>query len=285
MRKPTDIRFELRSFSSEQIDEMLDGSSNWRQLNVAHRDRLLAAMRRKEWNCANGETVAIDDGGQVVNGQHRLSAAAIYQRETSETVWFWVAYGTTADAVATMDQGKNRRLVDILRSEKVPYATHCASIAMSVPAEKKGGIFGVLRSLHVSTMAEGLDAWKRNRGAIQEWAGTTGRIDGAGMSRAVLVGQTLYHAATHNPRQARLFAESLISGVGLKDNDPVYHLRARLQSDRASVDKAPRERIMALVVKAWNAWIAGDSMMRLHFRATGPKAEAYPELRTEAAGC
>lgn len=280
MRKPTEINFELRSFSSDAIDQLLETSPNWRNMNLAHRDALLAAMLRDEWNCANGETIGMDDAGRLVNGQHRLSAAAVYQRSTGETVWFWVATGITSDAVATMDQGKNRRLADILRTEKVPYAAACACIALSIAAVKKGGMQAIIRpgQRGKPTMAEGLDRWKRHRGLVEEWAALSGRMSAAGLARSVLVCQTLCQAAMRLPSQARMFAENLITGTGLTETDPAWQLRKVLHADRLSTMRTESDRMQAKVIKAWNAWLAGDSMRTLIYRASGPKAEVFPEL-------
>lgn len=90
MDKPSHLTFKLQTFDADEIDGILEASGNFRDLQPRHRNNLLAAMEDEHWEAGNGEVITFTEDGILINGQHRLSAAAAYQRaHRGEKVWFW----------------------------------------------------------------------------------------------------------------------------------------------------------------------------------------------------
>src|SRR5690348_1217015 len=114
--KPSHIKFNLQSFSDEEIEKLLE-QSNFRHLSPATRDKYLLEMQMDRWDSGNGECLAFSEGGDLLNGQHRLSAALTYQRETGKRIWFWCARNVQPKSAFRMDTGKMRSLVEYLRNE------------------------------------------------------------------------------------------------------------------------------------------------------------------------
>ena len=75
------------------------------------------------------------------------------------------------------------------------------------------------------------------------------------------------------------FFEGLVDGVGLTKVSPVYHLRDRLVAGRSKWAGHNHciERY-AVIIKAWNAVVAGRPMSDLKFVRKGPAAEKFPEI-------
>ncbi len=59
----------------------------------------------------------------------------------------------------------------------------------------------------------------------------------------------------------------------LADDSPIYWLRKRLEANRIAKAKLPRREIIALIVKAWNAYAGGFQVKILRWSA----AENFPE--------
>jgi hypothetical protein len=77
------------------------------------------------------------------------------------------------------------------------------------------------------------------------------------------------------------FFTKLSTGENLAASSPVYVLRERLISDHYALDDRslqPRVK-MAFVVKAWNAYQDGTSLMRLSWRPGGANPEPFPAIR------
>ena len=114
-----------------EIEEILKDSSNVRDMSAATRDRYLQSMMDGTWNCANGDTIVFDKQGNLIDGQHRLSAAYIYQKTQGDSVWFWCADNCETEAALTKDQGLLRSLSALLKRDGVSRASRCSSIVIS----------------------------------------------------------------------------------------------------------------------------------------------------------
>src|SRR5258708_33684314 len=82
-----------------------------------------------------------------------------------------------------------------------------------------------------------------------------------------------------DPQQAEQFAEHLTIGAGLHRGHPVLMLRNRLlgsQCDQYST-LSGREALVAIAIKAWNAWREGKTLQTLAWRAEGPRGAPFPD--------
>jgi hypothetical protein len=75
------------------------------------------------------------------------------------------------------------------------------------------------------------------------------------------------------------FLEPIRTGLGLSETDPRFHLRQFLLNEMRSRAQTPPWLQAALVIKAWNAYRAGDEMRSLRFRSGGSNPEDFPEAR------
>ena len=77
---------------------------------------------------------------------------------------------------------------------------------------------------------------------------------------------------------ASLFFDGLREGTDLRSDDPVRLLRERLLRDRLAKGNLPRQEILAITIKAWNATRRGQPMISLRWRTTGDKPEPFPTI-------
>ena len=75
-------------------------------------------------------------------------------------------------------------------------------------------------------------------------------------------------------KKADDFFSRLQSGLELKDDDPVYILRARLiAGQKEASTKLTRSAMYYYTVTSWNAYVSGTYMKRLVFNADTPQPE------------
>ncbi|AEK10040.1 hypothetical protein FDH96_gp127 [Mycobacterium phage Rey] len=101
----------------------LEGNRNNRPLNTKHVQMLASAIQSGRFQF-NGDTIRISKDGTLLDGQHRLNAII----ESDATVPMLVVFGLDEDVVSTIDQGRPRSVVDILRMRGVHMTQHNVAI-------------------------------------------------------------------------------------------------------------------------------------------------------------
>lgn len=82
--------------------------------------------------------------------------------------------------------------------------------------------------------------------------------------------------STHD---AAVFWDRLSTGITPAENDPVIMLRKRLSENaRAGANKMPRPVEAALIIKAWNFYMSGETPKLLKYTAGGANPEPFPEI-------
>jgi len=281
MDKPSEIKFRLRTFTCSEIEEILKDSSNVRDMSAATRDRYLQSMLDGTWNCANGDTIVFDKQGNLIDGQHRLSAAYIYQKTQGDSVWFWCADNCKTEAALTKDQGLLRSLSALLKRDGVSRASRCSSIVISqLRLQENRRRIGSLKTIKTkAVLSEQYRCWLDNKEDISICAKIAERAKDAKLSRSTLIGMIVYEIRRLCGDDALTFADRLTKGVELIENDPILRLRQRLLKDHAEKhNRMSAEMAISLIVMAWNYWIKGETIRVLSWRGTGPRAMPAPEI-------
>ena len=157
-------------------------------------------------------------------------------------------------------------------------------------ARYANGIETPLSARHaIATFSPTQDEAKKPTGPLQYVKEHPEIIDG------VRLGDRIYHSGIQggiglwsiittlflrlDPQQAEQFAEHVTSGAGLHRGHPLLMLRNPLlgsQRDQYST-LSGREALVAIAIKAWNAWRQGKTLQTLSWRAEGRRAEPFPE--------
>lgn len=216
---------------------------NNRKIKDNHVQTLVDDMETGNWDPNNGETIKIDQDGQLVDGQHRLTA--IMQSKKSFTLP--VMYGVSRQGFDTIDTGSQRTLADLLHMRGVASSTTIASGVLLL----EGFYYG---SFHKKSYSHKrlLNRWEDHQG-INDFAG-------CGMaykaifrpSEAVFLNYILQGA---KPMKANDFFHALKYG-GLPENHPIHILREKLMKYRMKRDTGymyvTKEHVIGSVFKCWN---------------------------------
>lgn len=262
-------RVSIEDITPLQAQTWLDHSVNYRQLRPKVAERIASDIRAGHWR-VTGQAIVLDERGNLVDGQHRLTACVLAGQPIRTVV-----YRGTTDALA-IDTGLKRSFIDVLNSRGVEYAAVVAAATRWQWAMERG-LVGIAARSAVPTISE----------LNVTFAAHPGLFDSsrrAAMQSLMPWGPMaflLYHFRQADPAMAESFMQALSTGENLATGDPMLLLRKRLleQHGRARLQIVER---MALAVKVWNAWIGGTALRQLKWRAVGPCAEEFPEILAPA---
>jgi hypothetical protein len=217
----------------------------------------------------NGETIKISKKDELLDGQHRLSAII----KSGKTVRMPVVRNLPEEVFHTIDTGMRRSASQIL------------------------GIAGYENTAALASAARWLFLMKANRPGLQKNAVTPQEIldtikdnpmlhqythkfvSNVKTLRAILPSPAIaiftVAAQKYGSSIVDLFMDQLASGEGLKKRNPVYELRERLFFNKKSTAKLKVEVTVAILIKAFNAFVHNKEIGVLHFK---PGKDTYPQI-------
>ena len=264
------MRSRVQTISPSRAAEMLDANTTNRPLSRAVVRSFADAMRRGDWVVTH-QGIAFDVNGVLVDGQHRLAAIIEADMPVEVTVFTEVDEGT----FDVLDTGKRRNAADVLAIEGEKSSTMLAAMVRTIwlyenrpDLNWSGGAAVVTNHQIVQT----LDRHPKLRGFVavgEQIAVATGMIKNAAGAASYLVSRSSKRAELDE------WYEGIIDGAGLGKKDArlvfrrVMFAMARKQSGQAMRRRDTREHV-ALYLKAFNAWRAGERTTRFDSRPARP---------------
>lgn len=266
---------QVEQITPARAAEMLVRNVGNRPLRHSLVRRYAGDMSSGRW-MFNGEPIIISSSGRVLDGQHRLQAVV----KSQVSIMALVVYGVDDSAFSTIDTGKMRQGSDIVGILGAKQNRIVAAAIHLIVAYEKGSI--------------GSFGWPRinNQAIAAEYPKRPGLEASAKLARPAhrVVGSAGIPAAMHwmffraNDSMADAFISALVSGAGLITGDPVLALRERLIAERSKKTRMKQGEVVALFIKAWNAYIAGKvvngSTLRWQEREPFPKISGYADFNT-----
>ncbi len=265
------IRARLVTITPQLAEKWLKKNTHNRGVVHSRVDQYAADMKRGEWR-VNGETIKLAADGRVLDGQHRLLAVL----EAEVAIQSLVITGLEDTAQETMDQGRGRSLADVfkLRGEKYsnPLATSARVLALY---ELYGQIVQPAYEAPPSIM-QASRALERNP-ELRDSVAFVYLLRKPWMPSSHM-GALHFLFATVDAEAANDFVTKLSTGAELHRAHPIYVLREMLL--KAHMDRTPivQRTQLALLIKTWNAYMAGDEVTRLHWTPGGAHPEAFPQI-------
>lgn len=231
--------------------------------------RYAASMKSGEWR-VNGESIIFAPDGTLLDGQNRL--AAIVQAGISVSTN--VMYNIPEDARPTMNSGKKRTAANVL------YFLGYKNSHIMAPIVRLAYIYDILdRNMNLNGKA-----YTVNTDIIVRHAGylnpdivdsTTVAAGGRHHLKPSVIGLCHLLFARKNKELADEFMHQLKTGEYLTEAHPVMTLINKLITSYTRGRMTVREQI-ALYIKAWNAYVAGETLPELSWN---PKTEAFPVVK------
>lgn len=235
--------------------------------NRKQRENMIARYARDmgtgNWQI-NGSTIVRDPAGKILDGQHRLKAC-IYAGVSFKTL---VVDGVVPEAFHTIDSNIVRTNSDLFHLSGASYAgTHAAAVALLWRYNQVPNIITLSttpskeEALATSAKFPDLPHW------VEAARGAKHIIPQAMLAFVTCLGSREFDADV-----ADLFLDAVAEGTNLAKNSPVYLLRERCRSSGSRSAKMPRMTVLALAIKAFNAFGHDERLSLLKW----VKGEAFP---------
>lgn len=260
----------LVTITPEMAEEYLKKNTANRNVSATNLAMIKRALIHGEW-LVNGEAIKISKAGRVLDGQHRLYAIV----ETGIPMTTYIIEGLDDEAQFTMDTGKARKLADMLTLRGEKSATRLAAIVRRVHLYKEHGLRAASVSSYPLTVAECLAELDRTP-RLREMVTDSSRIGRAAKLPGSLVAVLQFAFEEIDEDDSAYFFNKLETGENLSANDPIHVLRGQLDRLDSSHGTVNKTYLMALVIKAWNAFREGREISMLKFRPGGASPEAFP---------
>jgi len=230
--------------------------------------RLADDLRNHRWKY-NGETVKVDNQGQLIDGQHRMHAI-LHSGIAADMLMVW---GVERAARMTMDTGSVRTVGDfiIMRGEATGVAAGVAASVVNRLIKWERGNAASINSANTPTKVEQTDYYYKHQREINEAVQATSTrmlafLGGPGQ-RAFMFAA----CARANRQKARDFFDLLTgtsTGQPLGPDHPVNVLRTRFLLDK-ELAQLPNARI-ELCFRAFNAFMRGERPKKLQIMGEWP---------------
>lgn len=255
------IKAEILLVSPEQAEKWLHKNISNRKMRESTIQLYMQDMQSGAWRL-NGEAIKVADDGTLLDGQHRLEAV----RRSGLSVLMMVVMGLPRETQETMDIGRKRNAGDALTLRGEINATALAAISRRVVLWDRGDrtFRGAVSPAEIFAKVEEFPELRRSA----EISVRTGQHFKFLPQSAVGTAHHLMSRVAAD--EVPWFFESLASGVGLEDGDPVLVLRNRAMSDRATGQRVSDVRALAYLVRAWNVYRRREKITRLQHAMDAP---------------
>lgn len=262
------------------MDVSPDTASAWLERNTKNRrirnrtvDGYVRDMEMDRWE-VTGEGICFGVDGVLLDGQHRLLACVRSGRT------FHTLVCENVSGQANHDGGPRRTLRDALMVREVKYADSVgAAVRIVAYYELAKKNLDPSRRPVTLTLADYMVTFDKRAKKFEAEAKESNRLyqhSERVISPGWYTGLHLLFARA-NVDAADYFRLRVYDGHHLGTRSPIHQLRRQFMQQRPGDRLTPRERL-ALTIKAFNASAGGRDSEGIAWRASGPRAEAFPEI-------
>jgi len=273
-----EIESRVVTITPARCKEMLQKNSHNRPLRKATVSQYARQMEAREW-VVNGESIIISNGGDVLDGQHRLHACI----EADVPFTSMVVFGVDIDAFKTLNTGATRSGTDMLciaGYDKFVASTCSAAAKSCILFERFGHATGSGHSNHLTTSGKKMD-WvvchpriKEIALAIQKY-GMTNRI----VSASIIV-FLWYYMEMIDKDKTEEFWHGVLTMSNLTENDTRLALANRFRLISGSTKKYSTRAKVGFCIKAWD-WFRKGKTTKYHSNIFRDAEEAISILNTK----
>lgn len=249
--------------------EWLGHNTHNRNIRPAGVAALVRDMRAGRYHLT-GQGITFDRSGVLIDGQHRLNAII----EADVTVPLVVLRGADPDAQMAIDVNRKRTYPDHLTlSGKINATTRAAILRRAMLWER--GIFVNQGGAFTPTYAE-LDAFAATRPLFDsavEFALHLRRELGMPPS---IGGLAFYVFAGIDYEGAVEFLGRVADGENISRTHPAYAFRSRFTKEQTQGGRIPESELLALLIRAWNAYRTGGELTKLQLPKGGLTTSNFP---------
>lgn len=269
-----DVKARVETITPEKAAKWLETNTQNRAINQRNVDffaqQILAGLYP-----LNGEPFIFDEDDNLIDGQHRAWAVI----EAKKPIVSVVVRGIRRKDADTIDTGKSRTASDVLHRAGMTNTLNLAAALTWVRAWEggfasavSGGNKARVPNIETVRLAKKYDDLWNHIGPLLMASKRTGIRMGKGA--VIFLRWATFRA---KPRLAEAFWRDVENGENISRGDPTFMLRERLtaygtkavRSDgrrRRSSGHAESSELLAMGIKAWNAYVSNEKIHILRHR-------------------
>ena len=250
---------------AEKLLEMSD-KRHQRKINIQHVSFLTKEMKKGNFKF-NGDSIRQDSDGNIIDGQHRLSACV------KSGIQFNTLFvkGLDTEQISTINTGQRIRsyadVLEITHKKKYKYANQIsAAVRMIIKLKHKH--YNRSGSKDTNSHASTTDFLEfcDNHPNIFDFVETEMRIyaNGDKLLQAKLFLACKWHLQKLNQRAADKFFQLLSDGIGLKAEHPIFNLRKKLINHKLKKSRLTAKDMILSIYRVWNAFMNDEIIARIY---------------------
>lgn len=266
----TDIKKLKEKVTPEQAQKWLETMPPNRTVRERRVRSLVRAIQQDDWKL-NGETIVLDQDGNLLDGQHRL-LAVVRSKRALEMV---VVTGVQRAAFATMDTGASRMFGDVLKIEGYRKSNVlAAAVRWHWRYVNRGE-----QLANEQTTSNELLRHMETHPRMEQWCKKAASGKHLGLNKGAMAA-VLYEIAEHNDLDASQEFFALVLRGAEDEHHPAAVMHKRMINAIAMHSRAGRpsmDVICAVYIKCFNAWAEHRMIKSAHWRAGEPFPTVYEE--------
>lgn len=257
------IHTSIETITPEKASQMLTFNKQNRNISASLLDRLIKSIKTGEWEC-NGDSIRFDEDGNLLDGQHRLTAIS----RSGIAVESLVVRGLPKRVFDTIDQGKKRTAGDVLSKAGITNPNVVAAAANLIHAWKTTG------NVHLSSLSPSARTIESivtsEYPELVEcalWYRAKKQTRGIFVGGEVVFCKAVFSRA--NQSKSDSFFDQLDSGANLTEDDPIFLLRNKLIEDKTGVSRLLKHIRIGYYFLAFKLHCKNEKRKTLRFRMNG----------------
>lgn len=255
------IRCELVDVDPETATGWLSNRRKNRNINEAHVAFLSEQMERGEF-VVSGETVVFNDKGEVMDGQHRLSAVV----KSGKIITMLVVWGVPDRYFEVLGQGKSRNATDALSIAEHKNSGLLASVARLSLRYTDTGFVTKFTRPSIGQITKIVEENTSMADSCHFVAGNREVRNLMPPSAAAFSHWKISQSSS--AEEATQFMLKIATPSGMESSDPRFALNRMFTNLKLRGNPFGNhpERHITLVFKTWNLWLAGRKVSIIALR-------------------
>lgn len=255
MGEPT---FGLEEITPKQAEAYLRKNLVNRPIRESKVKQYTRDMLSGRWNEGSGDTIRFNTDGELIDGQHRLTAVL----KSGKTFKWLVVRGIDKKAQRTMDTGAPRSPADLLHMEQgisnAPLLVAIARNVFKIENNQMGAQIVVSSEEILSTVEEHPELIHSTEIAAQARGKTLTPI-----APNVLGAAHWMIREVNGQGEADMFIWRVINLTGERDGSPVLALARRANEIKRNQMRMNHRWYLWMVIKTWNYDVEGKSIVKM----------------------
>jgi hypothetical protein len=260
----------VETITPKKAAQWLENKAPNRPVSEVFARQLSSAITSGEWKL-NGDAIRFNGSDQMEDGQHRCLAVVM----ANKPIQSLVVRGLDNDVFETIDGNRKRTLADMFSRAQEKHYTILAGAVSWLYRFRNGTVSGGRQDSprHPQSFAL-LNENPEIHDSVARVLPFRCKLLSPSLSAAMH-----YMAARISRDAADRFFDHLLGGENIAkastETSAIYWLRARLQDNRENKAKLPVQEVIALTIKAWDAFRAKRITKTLRWSST----ESFPEFK------